>query len=82
MNLIATLVHLAHNPPESSSNVSLVACEALATISISLVACEALATISYWLQSLANNGRVPDGIINTLLIFTKNVRLGALELSR
>jgi hypothetical protein len=52
-NLVATLVHLAHNP-ESSSNVS-------------LVACEALATISYWLQSLASKGRVPEGIINTPL---------------
>jgi hypothetical protein len=52
-NLVATLVHLAHNP-ESSSNVS-------------LVACEALATISFWLQSLASKGRVPEGIINTPL---------------
>ncbi len=40
MHLVATLVHLAHNPPESSSNVSLVAYEALATISVSLVVCE------------------------------------------
>jgi hypothetical protein len=52
-NLVATLVHLAHNP-ESSSDVR-------------LVACEALATISFWMQSLASKGRVPEGIMNTPL---------------
>jgi hypothetical protein len=52
-NLVATLIHLAHSP-ESSSNVR-------------LIACEALATLSYWLQTLAGKGNVPEGIPNVPL---------------
>lgn len=52
-NLVATLVHLAHNP-ESTSNVR-------------LIACEALATLSYWLQTLAAAGSVPEGLPNVAL---------------
>lgn len=52
-NVVATLVHLAHSP-ESSSEVRLMACEALATVSL-------------WLQTLAGTGRVPEGVANAPL---------------
>ena len=47
-NVVATLVHVAHNP-ESASDVRLLACDALATLGL-------------WLQTLAGAGTVPDGI--------------------
>jgi len=49
-NVVATLVHVAHNPES--------------TPSIRLLACEALATISLWLQTLAGTGNVPQGLPN------------------
>ena len=49
-NVVATLVHLAHSPDSSSE--------------VRLLACEALATISLWLQTLAGTGKVPEGISN------------------
>ena len=49
-NVVATLVHIAHNP-ESTPNIRLLACEALATISL-------------WLQTLAGTGNVPQGLPN------------------
>ena len=49
-NVVATLVHLAHSPDSSSE--------------VRLRACEALATISLWLQTLAGTGKVPEGITN------------------
>jgi hypothetical protein len=49
-NVVATLVHLAHSPDSSSE--------------VRLLACEALATISLWLQTLAGTGKVPDGVAN------------------
>ena len=49
-NVIATLVHLAHSPDSSSE--------------IRLLACEALATTSLWLQTLAGTGKVPEGVQN------------------
>lgn len=52
-NVIATLVHLAHHT-ESSSQVRLLACEALATISL-------------WLQNVASAGTCPEGVPNVLL---------------
>ena len=52
-NVVATLVHLAHSPDSSSD--------------VRLLACEALATISLWLQTLAGTGKVPDGIVNAPL---------------
>jgi hypothetical protein len=52
-NVIATLVHLAHNPESASE--------------IRLLACEALATTSLWLQTLAGTGKVPEGLPNILL---------------
>lgn len=52
-NVVATLVHLAHHP-ESASNVRLMACDALATISL-------------WLQTLAGTGRVPQDVDNVPL---------------
>jgi len=52
-NVVATLVHLAHHP-ESPSNIRLMACDALATISL-------------WLQTLAGTGRVPKDILNVPL---------------
>lgn len=47
-NVVATLVHLAHNPESSPQ--------------IRLMACESLATISLWLQTLAGTGKVPAGV--------------------
>jgi hypothetical protein len=52
-NVVATLVHLAHNPESTSS--------------VRLMACDALATISLWLQTLAGTGKVPKGIMNVPL---------------
>lgn len=52
-NVVATLVHLAHSPDSSSE--------------VRLLACEALATISLWLQTLAGTGKVPDGVTNVPL---------------
>ena len=49
-NVVATLVHLAHHPDSSSD--------------IRLMACDALATISLWLQTLAGTGRVPKDLPN------------------
>jgi hypothetical protein len=52
-NVVATLVHLAHHP-ESSSDIRLMACDALATVSL-------------WLQTLAGTGRVPKELPNVPL---------------
>ena len=52
-NVVATLVHLAHSPDSSSE--------------VRLLACEALATISLWLQTLAGTGKVPEGVTNVPL---------------
>lgn len=52
-NVVATLVHLAHNPESTSE--------------IRLLACEALATTSLWLQTLAGTGKVPEGLANVPL---------------
>ena len=52
-NVVATLVHLAHSPDSSSD--------------VRLLACEALATISLWLQTLAGTGKVPEGVVNVPL---------------
>lgn len=52
-NVVATLVHLAHSPDSSSD--------------VRLLACEALATISLWLQTLAGTGQVPESISNVPL---------------
>ena len=49
-NVVATLVHLAHDPDSQGI--------------IRLLACEALATISLWLQTLAGTGKVPEGVEN------------------
>lgn len=49
-NVVATLVHLAHSPDSSSD--------------VRLLACEALSTISLWLQTLAGTGKVPEGVSN------------------
>lgn len=47
-NVVATLVHVAHNP-ESSSEVRIMACDALATLGL-------------WLQTLAGAGTLPEEI--------------------
>jgi len=52
-NVIATLVHLAHN--------------AVATPEIRNMACDALATIGLWLQTLAGSGSVPTDVEKVLL---------------
>ena len=52
-NVVATLVHLAHSPDSSSE--------------VRLLACEALSTISLWLQTLAGTGKVPQGVSNVPL---------------
>ncbi|GKY91039.1 hypothetical protein MPSEU_000076700 [Mayamaea pseudoterrestris] len=49
-NVVATLVHLAHHPDSSTD--------------IRIMACDALATISLWLQTLAGTGRVPKDLPN------------------
>jgi hypothetical protein len=46
-NLVASLVHLAHSPESTSE--------------LRIIACEALATISLWLQTLAGTGVIPPG---------------------
>lgn len=52
-NVVATLVHLAHNPESASE--------------IRLLACDALATTSLWLQTLAGTGKVPENVENVPL---------------
>jgi hypothetical protein len=52
-NVVATLVHLAHSPDSSSE--------------VRLLACESLSTISLWLQTLAGTGKVPEGVSNVPL---------------
>jgi len=52
-NVVATFVHLAHHP-DSPSNIRLMACDALATISL-------------WLQTLAGTGKVPKDMANVPL---------------
>ena len=52
-NVVATLVHLAHNAESSPED--------------RLLACEALATISLWLQTLAGTGTVPLDLPNASL---------------
>lgn len=47
-NVVATLVHVAHNP-ESVSEVRLMACDALATLGL-------------WLQTLAGAGTIPNEV--------------------
>ena len=47
-NVVATLVHVAHNPDSASD--------------IRLLACDALATLGLWLQTLAGAGTVPDDV--------------------
>jgi hypothetical protein len=49
-NVVATLVHLAHHPGSTSD--------------VRLIACDALSTISLWLQTLAGTGRVPKDLPN------------------
>jgi hypothetical protein len=49
-NVVATLVHLAHHPDSPSD--------------IRIMACDALATISLWLQTLAGTGRMPKDLPN------------------
>ncbi len=53
-NVVATLVHVAHNP-ESASEVRLMACDALATLGL-------------WLQTLAGAGTVPAEIDDTVTL--------------
>ena len=52
-NVVATLVHLAHN--------------AVDTPVVRSMACDTLATIGLWLQTLAGSGSVPEGVTNILL---------------
>jgi hypothetical protein len=47
-NVVATLVHVAHNP-ESTSEVRIMACDALATLGL-------------WLQTLAGAGTLPKEV--------------------
>jgi hypothetical protein len=47
-NVLATLVHVAHNPDSPSD--------------VRLMACDALATLGLWLQTLAGAGTVPAHI--------------------
>lgn len=47
-NVVATLVHLAHNSESTSE--------------IRHMACDALATIGLWLQTLAGTGTYPEGV--------------------
>lgn len=47
-NVVATLVHVAHNPDSPSQ--------------VRLMACDALATLGLWLQTLAGAGTVPKEI--------------------
>ena len=55
-NVVATLVHVAHNP-ESVSEVRLMACDALATLGL-------------WLQTLAGAGTIPKEIDDTVTLPT------------
>lgn len=52
-NVVATLVHLAHDNVPSAQ--------------IRFMACDALATIGLWLQTLAGSGTVPEGVPKVLL---------------
>jgi hypothetical protein len=52
-NIVATLVHLAHHPDS--------------TPQVRLMSCDALATISLWLQTLAGTGKVPKEEMNVPL---------------
>jgi hypothetical protein len=47
-NVVATLVHVAHNPKSSSE--------------VRLMACDALATLGLWLQTLAGAGTFPEAV--------------------
>jgi hypothetical protein len=47
-NVVATLVHVAHNPTSSND--------------VRLMACDTLATLGLWLQTLAGAGTVPAGV--------------------
>jgi hypothetical protein len=47
-NVVATLVHVAHNPTSSND--------------VRLMACDTLATLGLWLQTLAGAGTVPPGV--------------------
>lgn len=58
-NVVATLVHLAHNPKVSEK--------------VQKMSCEALATIGLWLQTLAGSGTVPEGAPKSLLPTHKTV---------
>jgi hypothetical protein len=52
-NVVATLVHLAHNSQLHAE--------------IRQMACDALATIGLWLQTLAGSGKVPTSVEKVLL---------------
>lgn len=47
-NVVATLVHVAHNPDSSSE--------------VRVMACDALATLGLWLQTLAGAGSLPEEV--------------------
>lgn len=53
-NVVATLVHVAHNP-ESPSEVRIMACDALATLGL-------------WLQTLAGAGTVPEDVDESIAL--------------
>ena len=58
-NVVATLVHLAHNPD--------------VPVKVRRMSCEGLATIGLWLQTLAGSGTVPEGNLKSLLPTHKTV---------
>eukprot|EP00535_Pseudo-nitzschia_heimii_P000028 CAMPEP_0197179178 /NCGR_PEP_ID=MMETSP1423-20130617/4220_1 /TAXON_ID=476441 /ORGANISM="Pseudo-nitzschia heimii, Strain UNC1101" /LENGTH=1390 /DNA_ID=CAMNT_0042629059 /DNA_START=146 /DNA_END=4318 /DNA_ORIENTATION=+ len=47
-NVVATLVHVSHNPTSS--------------MELRTIACDTLATLGLWLQTLASSGNVPKGM--------------------
>lgn len=47
-NVVATLVHVAHNPTSA--------------MEMRTIACDTLATLGLWLQTLACSGTVPEGV--------------------
>lgn len=53
-NVVATLVHVAHNPQSASE--------------VRIMACDALATLGLWLQTLAGAGVVPKEIDENLTL--------------
>lgn len=55
-NVIATLVHLAHNPKASPQ--------------VQRMSCEALVTVGLWLQTLAGTGTVPAEVSQSSLLPT------------